>query len=113
MPIPNNERRRPHGEMQAMAFLPHPVVVRVPATSANLGPGFDSLGLALSLHDEVEARVTDADTTVEVAGEGAGELPGDERHLVVRSMRRAFDTIGEQPKGLALRCGNRIPQARG
>ncbi|WP_432986343.1 homoserine kinase [Dactylosporangium sp. CA-233914] len=96
-----------------MAFLPRPVVVRVPATSANLGPGFDALGLALTLYDEVEARVTDGGVTVEVTGEGAGELPGDETHLVVRSMRRAFDELGEQPPGLALRCRNRIPQARG
>jgi homoserine kinase len=96
-----------------MAFLPRPVVVRVPATSANLGPGFDSLGLALTLYDEVEARVTGGGVTVEVAGEGAGDLPGDETHLVVRAMRQAFDVLGRQPPGLALRCRNRIPQARG
>ncbi|MEV4131438.1 homoserine kinase [Dactylosporangium sp. NPDC049742] len=96
-----------------MALLSTPVTVRVPATSANLGPGFDALGLALSLHDEVEARVTGHGVTVEVIGEGAGELPGDETHLVVRAMRRVFDELGERPAGLALRCVNRIPQARG
>ncbi|MEV0561970.1 homoserine kinase [Dactylosporangium sp. NPDC050588] len=96
-----------------MALLSTPVTVRVPATSANLGPGFDALGLALSLHDEVEARVTSHGVTVEVIGEGAGELPGDETHLVVRAMRRVFDELGERPAGLALRCNNRIPQARG
>lgn len=96
-----------------MALLPTPVTVRVPATSANLGPGFDALGLALSLHDEVEARVTGGGVVVEVAGEGAGDLPGDERHLVVRAMRRVFDELGERPAGLHLRCRNRIPQARG
>ncbi|MER7278247.1 homoserine kinase [Dactylosporangium sp. NPDC000244] len=96
-----------------MAFLPRPVVVRVPATSANLGPGFDALGLALTLYDEVEARVTAAGVTVEVSGEGEGDLPADETHLVVRAMRRAFAVLGEQPPGLALRCRNRIPQARG
>jgi homoserine kinase len=96
-----------------MAFLLDPVVVRVPATSANLGPGFDALGLALTLYDQVEARVTSSGVAVEVAGEGEGELPADASHLVVRAMRRAFDVLGEQPAGLALRCRNRIPQARG
>jgi homoserine kinase len=96
-----------------MVLLPGPVVVRVPATSANLGPGFDALGLALTLYDEVEARVTGGGVTVEVRGEGEGDLPADESHLVVRSMRRAFELLGERPAGLALRCRNRIPQARG
>lgn len=96
-----------------MALLSTPVTVRVPATSANLGPGFDALGLALSLHDEVQAHVTGGGVTVEVIGEGAGDLPGDETHLVVRAMRRVFDELGERPAGLALRCRNRIPQARG
>jgi homoserine kinase len=96
-----------------MALLSTPVTVRVPATSANLGPGFDALGLALSLHDEVEARVAAGGVTVEVAGEGAGDLPGDESHLVVQAMLRVFDELGERPAGLALRCRNHIPQARG
>ncbi|WP_433619003.1 homoserine kinase [Dactylosporangium sp. CA-139114] len=96
-----------------MAFLSRPVVVLVPATSANLGPGFDALGLALTLYDEVEAQVTAGGVTVEVSGEGEGDLPADETHLVVRAMRRAFAVLGGQPPGLALRCRNRIPQARG
>jgi homoserine kinase len=92
----------------------HPVRVRVPATSANLGPGFDALGLALALHDEVEAEVTGAGLAVEVSGEGADTAAADERHLVVRAMRAAFAaTAGEQPPGLALRCTNAIPQGRG
>ncbi|WP_433283197.1 homoserine kinase [Micromonospora sp. CA-244673] len=90
-----------------------PVRVRVPATSANLGPGFDSLGLALGLHDDVAAEVTAGGVRVAVTGEGAGELPGDDRHLVVTAMRAAFDVLGAQPAGLALECVNRIPQARG
>lgn len=87
--------------------------VRVPATSANLGPGFDALGLALSLHDEVSAAVTDQPTTVEIEGEGAGELLTDERHLVAYAMRETFSELGKQPTGLRLRCRNNIPQARG
>lgn len=86
----------------------------VPATSANLGPGFDSLGLALGLYDEVTAAVIDGPTKVEVAGEGAGELLTDDRHLVVQAMRQTFDEIdGKQPTGIRLRCVNNIPQARG
>jgi homoserine kinase len=87
--------------------------VRAPATSANLGPGFDALGLALALYDEVSARVTGGGLTVSVAGEGADVLPRDERHLVVRAMRATFAQLGAQPAGLAVACHNRIPQARG
>ncbi|GLY23106.1 homoserine kinase [Micromonospora sp. NBRC 101691] len=94
-------------------FVSGPVRVRVPATSANLGPGFDSLGLALGLHDDVAAEVTTGGVRVAVTGQGAGELPDDDRHLVVRAMRVAFDALGGQPAGLAVECVNRIPQARG
>ncbi|WP_020523094.1 homoserine kinase [Catelliglobosispora koreensis] len=87
--------------------------VRVPATSANLGPGFDALGLALSLYDEVTARVTAEPTTVRVTGEGAGDLAKDEEHLVIKAMRETFAEIGEQPAGIELTCVNAIPQARG
>lgn len=86
--------------------------VRVPATSANLGPGFDSLGLALSLYDEVTAQLSDR-TVVDIAGEGAGELPTDEQHLIVRAIWETFAELGEKPAGVRLRCVNRIPQARG
>ncbi|NES28807.1 homoserine kinase [Micromonospora terminaliae] len=94
-------------------FTSGAVRVRVPATSANLGPGFDALGLALGLHDDVAAEVTAGGVRVAVTGEGAGELPDDDRHLVVTAMRAAFDVLGAQPAGLALECVNRIPQARG
>ncbi|MCT2279961.1 homoserine kinase [Micromonospora chalcea] len=94
-------------------FLSGPVRVRVPATSANLGPGFDALGLALGRHDDVTAEVTGGGVQVTVTGEGAGELPADERHLIVTAMRATFDVLGAQPAGLALECENRIPQARG
>ncbi|MGC5021641.1 homoserine kinase [Micromonospora sp. DT47] len=96
-----------------MTFASGPVRVTVPATSANLGPGFDALGLALGLHDDVAAEVTTGGVRVAVTGEGAGELPEDDRHLVVTSMRATFDVLGGQPAGLALECVNRIPQARG
>lgn len=89
------------------------VLVRVPATSANLGPGFDALGLALDLYDEIELHATDAGLRIEVEGEGAGEVPLDERHLVVRAIEAAFDLLGERPAGLRLVCRNRIPHGRG
>ncbi|MEV1172668.1 homoserine kinase [Nonomuraea sp. NPDC049784] len=87
----------------------------MPATSANLGPGFDVLGLALSLYDDVEATLTDEHgTRVIVEGEGAGEVDLGEGHLVVKAMRAAFDRMGVgQPDGIRLRCHNRIPHARG
>jgi homoserine kinase len=98
-----------------MEWAEGPVRVRVPATSANLGPGFDTLGLALGLHDEIEVRVTQAGLDIEVSGEGAEDLLGaGEKHLVVRAMRVAFDDLDvAQPPGLALRCVNRVPHGRG
>ncbi len=94
-------------------FSSEPVHVQSPATSANLGPGFDSAGLALGLADDVVVRVTSGSVEVVVEGEGAGRLPLDERHLVVRALRATFDRLGGQPAGLDLHCTNRIPQSRG
>ncbi|NUR92543.1 MAG: homoserine kinase, partial [Nonomuraea sp.] len=91
------------------------VRIRVPATSANLGPGFDALGLALDLHDEVEATLTEEPgVRVSVEGEGAGEVDLGEGHLIVKAMRKTFARMGvPQPEGIELRCLNRIPHARG
>lgn len=94
-------------------FVRGPVRVTVPATSANLGPGFDSLGLALALRDEVQAEVIDSGLEVTVQGCGAEDVPRDESHLVVRAMRVAFTAMGAEPPGLALSCRNVIPHARG
>jgi homoserine kinase len=98
-----------------MGLAEQAVRVRVPATSANLGPGFDTLGLALGLYDEVEAAVTASGLDIEVSGEGAEDVLGaGEKHLIVRAMRVAFDDLNvAQPPGLALRCANRIPHGRG
>src|SRR6478609_2129047 len=98
-----------------MGLAEQSVRVRVPATSANLGPGFDTLGLALGLHDEVEVAVTSSGLDIEVSGEGAGDVAdAGEKHLIVRAIRVAFDDLGlPQPPGLALRCVNRIPHGRG
>jgi homoserine kinase len=90
-----------------------PVVVRAPASSANLGPGFDALGLALSLHDVTVARVTGGGLDLEVSGEGGETAAAGEAHLVVQAMRAAFDVLGGQPPGLSLRSLNAIPHGRG
>ncbi|MGI8720836.1 MAG: homoserine kinase [Geodermatophilaceae bacterium] len=90
------------------------VRVRVPATSANLGPGFDCLGLALSLYDEVEITMrSDDEVMVEIAGLGADSLPRDERHLLLASMRKAALEFGVIVRGVELRVRNAIPQGRG
>jgi len=94
-------------------WLAGPVAVRTPATSANLGPGFDALGLALSLHDEVRAEVIGEGLRIDVSGVGEKTARYGERHLVVRAMRAAFDALGEQPPGIMLRCVNAIPHGFG
>jgi homoserine kinase len=98
----------------ALSFRSGPVTVRPPATSANLGPGFDAFGLALELRDEVTVQVTPGPgLSVEVVGEGADQLPLDERHLLVRALRAGFDALGGQPAGLRVSCRNHIPHGRG
>ncbi|KWX04094.1 serine kinase [Carbonactinospora thermoautotrophica] len=99
--------------MPGPVFRAAPVRVRVPATSANLGPGFDAFGLALGLYDDVMVRVADSGLTVDVAGEGADTVSRGEDNLVVRAMRATFDALGGQPRGLELVCANRIPHGRG
>jgi homoserine kinase len=94
-------------------FSTGPVRIRVPATSANLGPGYDTLGLALALHDELTAEVIDTGLVIEVEGSGAADVPRDESHLVVRAMRRAFAELGAEPAGVRLHCRNGIPHGRG
>lgn len=85
----------------------------VAASSANLGPGFDSLGIALGLYDEVVVETTDSGLTVEVEGEGAGQVPLDETHLVVRAIRRALQALDIIVPGMTVRCRNDIPHSRG
>ncbi|MEV7397053.1 homoserine kinase [Aeromicrobium sp. NPDC092404] len=97
-----------------MSFVAGPVTVRTPASSANLGPGFDALGLALSLHDEITAQVLDTPgLDIEVSGEGAQDVPRTGDHLVVTAMTAVFDLLGLRPPGLRLACVNAIPHGRG
>ncbi|TDK87290.1 homoserine kinase [Mycobacterium paragordonae] len=85
----------------------------VSASSANLGPGFDSLGLALSLCDEIVVETTDSGLTVTVEGEGAGQVPLGPEHLVVRAIQRGLQAAGVCAGGLVVRCRNDIPHSRG
>ena len=90
------------------------VSVKVPATSANLGPGFDTLGMALSYYDELEVEAVAGDGAfVEVIGEGAGEVPTDASNLVVRSIAYVFEKSGQKLPGLRLKAHNIIPHGRG
>lgn len=96
------------------SFLAGPVTVTVPATSANLGPGYDALGIALSLRDRVTAMVADGPgPEIVVVGEGEGGVPLDERHLVHRSMVAAFEHMDHVTPPVRLRCDNVIPHGRG
>ncbi|MFT4011640.1 MAG: homoserine kinase [Nocardioidaceae bacterium] len=93
-----------------MDLVQGPVRVTVPATSANLGPGYDTLGLALDLHDVVTAEVAGKLT---ITVDGADQVPLDERHLVYRSMVAAFEQMGIPVPGIRLHCRNLIPHGRG
>jgi len=92
---------------------PERVRVRVPASAANLGPGFDCAGLALAWQDEVRVSVGGDGLSVRVTGEGEGEVPLDEEHLVVRALRLGLRHAGRPVPDLQVSCRNRIPHARG
>lgn len=85
----------------------------VAASSANLGPGFDSLGLALSLYDEIIVETTDSGLIIEVEGQGAGQVPLTAEHLVVRAIERGLAAAGLRAGGLNVQCRNAIPHSRG
>jgi len=88
--------------------------VKVPATTANLGPGFDTLGLALSLYDELEVTVrAEPGVHVTVVGVGEGEVPTDESNLVAQSLAHVFEHFGIPVPGLEIVANNAIPHGRG
>lgn len=87
--------------------------VRVPATVANLGPGFDALGAAIQMHLEIEVEQRRDSIDIMIEGEGAETLPQDESNLVIRSMNEFFDHAGIRPPGYAVRVKNPIPLASG
>jgi homoserine kinase len=97
-----------------MSIVGRVVQVKVPATSANLGPGFDTLGLALSFYDELQVEVVaGSEVTVEVHGEGAGEVPTDGSNLVATTIKYVFDRYQQPMPGLKLIAHNVIPHGRG
>jgi homoserine kinase len=100
--------------MAKPTFKANPIQVQVPATSANLGPGFDSFGLALGMHDRYVAQILDdAGLDIDVTGEGADELPRNDKNLLIKAMYKGFDFLGGKPKGVAVRALNVIPHGRG
>lgn len=97
-----------------LTFKSNLAQISVPATSANLGPGFDCFGLALEMRDRYAAQILDeAIFDVDVSGEGAEDLKKDKSHLVIRSMLRGFEHMGQKPRGIALRALNLTPHSRG
>lgn len=95
-------------------FVEGTVSVSVPATSANLGPGFDALGLALDLRDRVIVEIVDRPgAEITVAGAGEHEVPLDGSHLVYRSLCAGLEQLGAQVPGIRMHCDNAIPHARG
>lgn len=97
-----------------MTLVGRSVTVKVPATSANLGPGFDTLGLALAQYDELTVTVREAPGVfVDVIGVGAGEVPTDESNLVITAIAHAFTDVGRELPGLDVVARNTIPHGRG
>lgn len=100
--------------MAKPTFKANPIQVQVPATSANLGPGFDSFGLAFGMFDRYVAQILDeGGLDIDVTGEGADEVPRTDKNLLVKAMYKGFDYLGGRPKGLAVRALNVIPHERG
>jgi len=93
--------------------MPAAVKVRVPATVANLGPGFDALGVAVRMHLEIDIEPRRDSVDILIEGEGAEQLPADETNLVIKSMNTFFDFVGRRPPGYAVRVKNPIPLGSG
>jgi len=100
--------------MAKPTFKANPIQVQVPATSANLGPGFDSFGLAFGMYDRYVAQILDeGGLDIDVTGEGSEEVPRTDKNLLVKAINKGFDYLGGRPKGLAVRALNVIPHGRG
>ncbi|WP_444826182.1 GHMP family kinase ATP-binding protein, partial [Arthrobacter sp. H41] len=111
MPYPSAVRPSPAGPSIAVG---QSFEVTVPGTSANLGPGFDTLGLAVTLRDTVRVRSVDSGrTTVSPTGECAEGLPRNERHLVAKSLLATLNRVGRRSPGLEIETVNVLPHGRG
>src|SRR5215212_7277494 len=104
---------RPSSDDQKVLIPGTSITVEVPATSANLGPGFDCFGLALDWRERVNLAVIEHGYQIEVSGEGAAELPRDESHLIIRAALVGLADLGADVPGLWLGCRNTIPHGRG
>lgn len=89
------------------------VTIEVPASSANLGPGFDALGVALGLYDTITVTTIDSGLELEVSGEGAGQVPEDASHLVAKAVEAGLRAGGVGVPGVRISCRNAIPHSRG
>ncbi|HBS58319.1 MAG TPA: homoserine kinase, partial [Firmicutes bacterium] len=87
--------------------------IRVPATSANLGPGFDTLGMAFNLYNTVEMEFRQSGLLIEVEGLGKETIPTDESNIIYQSAQKVFRMAGKQVNGLYLKLTNEIPLSRG
>ena len=89
------------------------VTVKIPATSANLGPGFDTLGMALSFYDEYVAEVIASGLEIEIVGEGEKDIPRDETNLIYSTIKLVFERFGKSVPAIKITCHNNIPHGRG
>lgn len=89
------------------------VSVKIPATSANLGPGFDTLGMALSHYDEYSAELGGSGLVIDIVGEGEKEAPRDAENLVYRAIQVVYESLGKKVPNLKLTCHNNIPHGKG
>ena len=102
------------GFKDRLTYKATPIQVTVPASAANLGPGFDALAIAFEMRDIYVAQILDEELfDVDVTGEGADEVKRDGKHLVIKAMMRGFEFMGGKPRGIALRALNQIPHGRG
>ena len=85
------------------------VTVKVPASTANLGPGFDCLGLALDLHNIITFRIIPKGLSIKINGEGKHSIPFDDTNLVMQAAQQLFDKVNRRPKGLQIELVNNIP----
>lgn len=89
------------------------VRVQIPATTANMGPGFDTLGMALKLFNMVEMDVAGNGLNIEVDGDGADAIPRDATNIVYSAAAKVFKQVNFEPQGLRIKIVNNIPLARG
>ena len=89
------------------------IKIRVPATTANLGPGFDTLGMGLQLYNQLEVKETESNLEIEIEGQGTDKLPTNDENLIYQAMEKLFNKVNYKPNGLYIKATNNIPLARG